>query len=576
MTQAESHYIANNDWKAAVCMYKNANKWEEAYRVARAYGGAVPAKQVAYFWAKSLPEIEDSVKLLNRFGLLNQVIDYAVENNAFDFANKLVINTGPEMKHKVNEVKLKYALWLKTENRFEEAEIIFIEVNKAKEAVFMYLQNQNFEKAIKVAELHVKDESVISDVLVAQAKSIVENNGQSISNLNKAESLLLRAGRIELAVKMYKDLGIWDEAIRVCEQYSPALIDSVKRDMILSNQNDLTSVSKASAQPKGLLKFRKDSLNTIQDLRAEIEAAEIAGNREAVVKNALLLASQFVNKKSCEDALKIMIKYSSCLMLSEARVLLSKIASDLFAFEKCFEPDISVWKHLRDCLLQLITSDSNQHKNSPTFEKYLLLSHYFILKNILTNLINHSGAKDLLMKLCIALLRYTDIIRVDKAFYEAGKIAKENLKLNIAFVFWNHFLDLVDAIEEGELNIDHSDFEETDIPFKVSLPSQPFSIETEPDLIENVKSWILQITMDFNVSHSLPLDPDRDDVYEASLLNRDGTTCLPCLVTGYPVVKTKMLELSPEKYAANRDDWNKLLVLVKVCVWCNQIFFFFN
>ena len=171
-------------------MYKNGNKWEEAYRVARAYGGAVPAKQVAYLWAQSLPQIEESVKLLSRFGLLNQVIDYAVECNAFEFANKLVINTGPEMKHKIHEVKLKNALWLESEGRFEEAEMLFIETNKAKEAVLMYLHNQDFEKALKVAESHVKDESVISDVLVAQAKNLVEVNGHSMDNLSKAESLL--------------------------------------------------------------------------------------------------------------------------------------------------------------------------------------------------------------------------------------------------------------------------------------------------------------------------------------------------------------------------------------------------
>ena len=546
-------------------MYKNGNKWEEAYRVARAYGGAVPAKQVAYLWAQSLPQIEESVKLLSRFGLLNQVIDYAVECNAFEFANKLVINTGPEMKHKIHEVKLKNALWLESEGRFEEAEMLFIETNKSKEAVLMYLHNQDFEKALKVAESHVKDESVISDVLVAQAKNLVEVNGHSMDNLSKAESLLLRAGRIELAVKMYKELGMWDEAIRVCEQYSPALIDSVKRDMILSNRSDASSSSKAPAQTRSLLKSRKINNSTnIQDIQAEIEAAELAGDREGIMKNSLLMASQYVAKKSCEDALKVMKKYSSCLVLNEARALLSRIASNLFAFEDNYEPDISVWQHLRDCLLQLITSSSENHTNDSIFEKYLLLSHFFILKNILTNLINHPGAKELLMKISISLLRYTDIIRVDKAFYEAGKIAKENLKLDFAFVLWNHFLDLIDAIEEGDLSVDHSDFEATDIPFKVPLPSQPFCIESEPDLIENVKSWILQISMDSNIYHTLPVDTSRENVYEASLINNDGTVCLPCLVTGYPVTSSKMLELRPGKYAANRDDWNKLLILVKV------------
>lgn len=39
---------------------------------------------------------------------------------------------------------------------------------------------------------------------------------------------------------------------------------------------------------------------------------------------------------------------------------------------------------------------------------------------------------------------------------------------------------------------------------------------------------------------------------------------LPCIVTGYPVLSHKMLELKPGKLAANKDDFNRLLMLTKV------------
>ena len=48
----------------------------------------------------------------------------------------------------------------------------------------------------------------------------------------KAEWLLLRAGRIEVAVELYKENNMWDEAIRVYEQYGPNLVDTVKREII--------------------------------------------------------------------------------------------------------------------------------------------------------------------------------------------------------------------------------------------------------------------------------------------------------------------------------------------------------
>src|SRR5699024_3079944 len=62
--QAETYYVSVQEWKQAALMYKNADLWEEAYRVSRAHGGAVPAKQVAYHWAQTMPTSEEAVGLL--------------------------------------------------------------------------------------------------------------------------------------------------------------------------------------------------------------------------------------------------------------------------------------------------------------------------------------------------------------------------------------------------------------------------------------------------------------------------------------------------------------------------------
>ena len=41
----------------------------------------------------------------------------------------------------------------------------------------------------------------------------------------------------------------------------------------------------------------------------------------------------------------------------------------------------------------------------------------------------------------------------------------------MAFVFWNHFVDMVDAIEAGDSTIvSYRDFENTDIPVVSELP----------------------------------------------------------------------------------------------------------
>lgn len=66
-----------------------------------------------------------------------------------------------------------------------------------------------------------------------------------------------------------------------------------------------------------------------------------------------------------------------------------------------------------------------------------------------------------------------------------------------AFVFLNHYLDIVEAIEEGSLDsLDYSDFINTDFPQEIPLPASPY---LEPAEHELVKEWVLAVSMDQSV-----------------------------------------------------------------------------
>ncbi|XP_019854613.1 PREDICTED: intraflagellar transport protein 172 homolog [Amphimedon queenslandica] len=113
---------------------------------------------------------------------------------------------------------------------------------------------------------------------------------------------------------------------------------------------------------------------------------------------------------------------------------------------------------------------------------------------------------------------------------------------SMAFIFYNRFLDLSEAIEEGSLDmIDNSDFVDTDIPFEVPLPEQPFMTE---DKQEEIKEWVLALSMDRQVEQTLPLDDERQ-TYVASLTSpHTGVTSLPCIVTG-PALRYMYIYLWP-------------------------------
>lgn len=60
---------------------------------------------------------------------------------------------------------------------------------------------------------------------------------------------------------------------------------------------------------------------------------------------------------------------------------------------------------------------------SEIFDKYLLISHYYALRSALMN-ITENDMQLCATKISISLLRWTDLISADKAFYEAGMAAK--------------------------------------------------------------------------------------------------------------------------------------------------------
>ena len=579
--EAEVHYISGGDWNKAIDMYKAIDRWEDAYRVARSHAGPGASREVAYGWASHVSSTcspEEAVKLLTRIGLLHQVIDVAIDSNAFNFAICLVSAAGPEVKFKENEIKFKNAIFYEEEARFSDAEILFLESGKIKEAVRMYVKAKSFPDALRLTEKYIQDESVMSDVLVAQTKYITEVEGKTPESLARVETLLLRAGRMDLMVRMYRDQRMWEDAFRVAEQHVPNLLDSLKRDLALNSRGSEVSLmdgimtpslrrgSRAAFSRKSSVMSINtmedmDSLTGIEDardLRQNLERVEKSGDRDRAAKYSFALATQLAKEKDPVEALKVLANHPGVYLLPDITSLMELITCDILSFDYEPNPGLSVFRTLRDSWLSIISNTQSEDA------RLLLISHYLVLKLVLSNLTSqHHMSSDLLVKICTSLLRYTDVLRVDKAFYEAGQQAKEVNKNDLTFIFWNHFLDLTEAIEEKDPDVDHSNFEKTDIPVLSVLPGQPYF--KDPSVVDEVKSWILHISMDSDATnYTLPLCAYREgDVFEASLSWADGSTSLPCLVTGYPVIRHKMMELKTGKYAANKDDWNKLLMLTK-------------
>jgi intraflagellar transport protein 172 len=180
------------------------------------------------------------------------------------------------------------------------------------------------------------------------------------------------------------------------------------------------------------------------------------------------------------------------------------------------------------------------------------------------------------MKQSVALLRYTADFPVDRAFYEAGCACRDApvAQLNLAFLFLNRFLDICDAIEDPEsTEIDNTDFLQTDLPspYEVELPE---SWWVKPDVVEDIRDWVLQGAVDKSVENKLssrPCDQCKTEIYVAAL---DCHSCKhkyePCAVTGYPVLRDQRVNCKTCGASANRDDWNTWIAAYKTCPWCGM------
>ncbi|KAI1724366.1 intraflagellar transport protein osm-1 [Ditylenchus destructor] len=216
---AEEQYLLAGDWTAAMNMYKEAEQWADAYRIAKFEGGDRAHKQIAYLWAMSLGG-DAAIKLLTRHALLQEAIELGTTRGDFEFVFELC-RLGAN--NKLAYVQQKYAERLEDEGDLSKAEEYYLKAGKGKDAILMYIHNQNWEAAERIASLHSTD--MLVDVYISQARAALEEK-----NLEKAESYLLRANRADIMLTYYREMGMWTEALRIAREYVPDMLAQVQNE----------------------------------------------------------------------------------------------------------------------------------------------------------------------------------------------------------------------------------------------------------------------------------------------------------------------------------------------------------
>ena len=92
LKRAEHYYVEAKTWQAAVSMYRQLEKWEDAKRVAKTNGGKQAFERVVLAQWQAVLKLQGAewgAQLLWKHGLTDAAIDYAVEHGNFTHAFEL-------------------------------------------------------------------------------------------------------------------------------------------------------------------------------------------------------------------------------------------------------------------------------------------------------------------------------------------------------------------------------------------------------------------------------------------------------------------------------------------------------
>ena len=578
--EAEEEYIKANKPGEAIGMYKHLQDWHSALQVARQYDpdnvGSVFYSQGEFFM-----ERRDFAKAEGCFINAKDpeaAINAYTKEKMYGEALRVAKMHCPHLVHTINE-KYSGAGGMRSEGNADDI------YKSAK----MWEDNRNFPKAIdgylEITENHTSDKGFLEEVWERAAnlamnydkdrvRDVVEIVGERLYNIKSYDSaaeIYERIGDYQRAIEIFITGERYDKARQVAGSVNPrseqerllSIIDDKERKYRMDHGGEEGLAEDGDIAGLEML-YKKGRYEQCLML-AEKQGGDVLNNfLERYSK-------QLVQNGDWNGTANTMSKYG-CPPVNNLFAVYKTVALEILAASNVSE--LTACKTMLQRLVDnLALSYDEGNPIFKEFNEYLLINHFLLLK---IECEANPGVSGVYTRLCISLLRYTKVVRADKAFLDAGNACKNEGMNNMAFLFYKRFLDLAEAIEDPDNAPfeDNADFEGTDIPSPFDIPLPENNIMSEDDR-EEIRDWVLQIQMDDNVETTLNMRQDEEygnDVYEACLFNPNkGEQYDPCIVTGYPLLRSNMITCKFCNKGAVREYWNEYVTEAQKCPWCKSI-----
>ncbi|XP_044747182.1 intraflagellar transport protein 172 homolog [Coccinella septempunctata] len=552
--EAEEEFIKAEKSKEAIFMYIHAKNWMDALRVAETHdptsvADVLQAQAAQCFNDKEFSEFES---LLLRAQVPELIVQKYKSTGMWVDALRVSKDYLP---HLYPSLQSEYTKSHQYQLGDKSIETILSQANEwalagqHKQAVDCLLQvDTSIADPPIVKRALIRAADVVNKFLFGQeAVDIIKVLSPRLAEMGEHE----HAAQLYISVEMYKEAidtliaaEDWSRARKIAKELDPVYenyVETKYKDRLLK-KGDVEQL--ADVDIIGAL----DLLAEQGQWNRCLEKAK-THNPPILHKYVALYAAKLLKDGFVKEALNLYSVHGAPAMPQNFNIY-NHIATEMFALTDLSGPDsYNDWEKLRQMLFEIFESlETINHEVKHHFYNLLMISHFYALRATCREV---PSLKSIAVKISCALLRYSDIIPADKAYYEAGMDMKSEGRYSEAFVFLNHYLDLCEAIEEGEGQlVDHSDLVQTDFPSNVPIPNQLY-LRDEPEEHDSVREWVLTVSMDQRIEQTLPLD-DRQ-LYASSLQQGES----PCIVTGFPVRKQPVV-FSKNNMQANKDAWSKL------------------
>lgn len=204
----------------------------------------------------------------------------------------------------------------------------------------------------------------------------------------------------------------------------------------------LSPLQMSSVDPDGALKMYSQSGNWDKCL----ELAQQQGF-EILTKYVALYAADLIRSNAALSALQLFTKYGAPATPQNFNIY-KHLCMEVYSQSLDGVAGYPTYANLRNILLSLVEEMSSTAEagslHHRQFERHLLISHYLATRAAFLGV---EQLETLVAKLSTSLLRHTDILPADKTFYESGVHCKAVGWENMAFIFFNRFLDLSEVTE---------------------------------------------------------------------------------------------------------------------------------